>query len=234
VVLPNSAQQVNLRRLRSLSMKQVRASLHESRSNSGKLLRLRKASTSSSVGLVSGLAAGLLGPGSWPKFFGEGVEKAANVWGATNELLTVRKLASAAKLSGKIATKAGGALAIVGGAIGLVGDYSDWRNGSISGKRAILKGSIHGASVVGGVLMFTPAAPIGAAIILGAAVVEAGVWLFDNRAKVAALAKGGARAFGKVAALETEAAKKAVSVARNLGSNFAKGGRDVLKRFRFG
>jgi hypothetical protein len=128
--------------------------------------------------------------------FGAGAGKTLNALTAIDSAQKlIAATSGATKLVGRAAVvaKVGGAFAIVGGVIGLAGNITDYSSKKITGWRALRDGSLNAATIVGGVLMFTPAAPIGAVILAGAAVLQAAAWAYDNRAKIASFVSSTAK-----------------------------------------
>ena len=154
------------------------------------------------LGLVGGAAATHLekqGGTSSVRLFGGGsgktldalvaVRSQQSIWTAakvtwSTPIKAIKPLVGATKAAARV----GGGLAILGGAIGLIDTTSQYRAGNIKGRQAAFQAGTNVATMVGGALMFTPAAPIGVLIVAGAAVVQAGAWALENRKQIAAAA----------------------------------------------
>jgi hypothetical protein len=165
------------------------------------------------AGVVGGFFAGRLekhGVNDFYRNFGAGsgklleallpIRSAQGIFKATKSGLTsVSKLKALVHplkpLSGgaAVAAKIGGGFAILGGAIGIFEAASKYKSGEWDGNKAAFKGATNAATLVGGVLMFTPAAPLGAAIVAGAAIVQAGAWAIENRTQIASFATATAK-----------------------------------------
>jgi hypothetical protein len=169
------------------------------------------------------------------KVFGQGLEHGLNI---ASSLSDVRKLSGLTKLTRplSVASKVSGGFAILGGVLGIVDTANRYNAGVISGKRAVGEGLLNGASIAGGVMMFTPAAPIGAVLIAGAAVVQAGLWVYDNRRQITAYAKTAARVVAKVQtaavkAVVTQVAKAFPAPVKKMAAQIASGAKKTLSRF---
>ncbi len=168
------------------------------------------------------------------KTFGEGLDQGLSVVGA---IAQARKLQGLTQLTRpiSIAAKVGGGFAILGGVIGLVDTANRYKAGKISGGRAAGEGLTNAAMIAGGVMMFTPAAPIGAAIIAGAAVVQAGLWIYDNRQKVAGYAQTAARVVTKaqtaaVRAVATQVTRVVPAPVKQMAVQLASGAKKTLSK----
>jgi hypothetical protein len=162
-----------------------------------KYLKSAKGAGGSLLGSLAVLALTRGENESLAKTIGQGFDQGGSVFGSVKQ---VKELKGLTKLSRPVgaAAKVGGAFAIAGGVIGLIDTANRYTSGNISGKRAAAEGLGNAAMIAGGVMMFTPAAPIGAVVIAGAAVVQAAFWVYDNRQKIAAYSKTAALAVAKV------------------------------------
>ena len=89
--------------------------------------------------------------------------------------------------------------------------------------------------IAGGVMMFTPAAPVGAVIIAGAAVVQASFWVYDNRKKVAGYAQNAARVVTKaqtvvVRAVATQVTRVVPAPVQQMAVQLASGAKKTLSK----
>ena len=138
-----------------------------------------------------GLASLATRANTWPRFGLEAAEQVLRLPKVLNDaknaaMFIVRHV----PLDMPAALKVGGALNIVGGALGLVDDVVKYKSHEISGGMAWAKGSIHSAEILSAVLMIIPGAqPFGVALGAGVAVTETAIWVIENRQKIAQAAK---------------------------------------------
>jgi ribosomal protein L13E len=130
-------------------------------------------------------------------------------------------------------SRLGGGFAIVSGGLGLVETAQKWKAGDISGGVALRDGGVNSAYMVGGALMLFPGtAPIGAAIVAGASVVQAGVWIYDNRKQIGAVATRAASAVRNVVANPVQAARATGAFASKVSAGAKKTVGKIFKGFK--
>jgi len=118
-----------------------------------------------------------------------------------------------------VLSKVGGAFAIAGGAIGLYHDIQSYKDGVNA--TDVISTVSDTAKIVGGVMMFTPLAPVGGIILGASAVVDAGVWLYNNQDKVAHVADAVGREVSQAATEVAHVANEVSHVAESIVSTVA-------------
>jgi hypothetical protein len=130
-------------------------------------------------------------------------------------------------------SRLGGGFAIVNGGLGLVETVQKWKAGKISGGVALRDGGVNSAYVVGGALMLFPGtAPIGAAIVAGASVVQAGAWIYDNRKQIGAVATRAASVVRNVVTNAVQAARATAAFASKVSDGAKKTVGKIFKGFK--
>jgi len=194
------------------------------------------------VSAVAGIGAGMsfvgnlvgarTGSQAWKDVGGVGdvVSGAANLVGLRGQIANVAQWAagnpavqSASRFAGlaSVAVKASGVLSAVTGAYTAVTEYQNVRadlnqNGghlSDAGRVAAARAASGALATVGGVLLLTPAAPVGGVILAVSGIVSAGAWVYENRQRLSDglnAYRGVARNAATIASVVTQRAVTAI------------------------
>jgi hypothetical protein len=184
------------------------------------------------MSFVGNLVGARTGSQAWRDVGGVGdvISGAANLVGLRGQIANTVQWAtgspavqSASRFAGlaSVAVKASGVLSAVTGVLTMATEGSraveDWqRNGgrlSEQGSISAVKAVTGLASTVGGLLLLTPAAPVGGVILAASGIVSAGTWVYENRQRLWSglqAYQGVARNAATIASVVTQRAVSAV------------------------